>query len=134
LERAEQLARRKVVYEGIYPESKHGSAGGYAKAAKAASEIISPADESDAETQQSIPSIPKPVAPPMPPPSFAVDTARKTGMTHRTIQQDVQIANNLDSEVKETIRNTPIADNKSELLKFGTKGVKGNSNKSKGAF
>jgi hypothetical protein len=48
--------------------------------------------------------------------SFADDAARKTGQSPRTIQQDVQIATQLTPEMKDAIRQTPIADSKSNLL------------------
>lgn len=51
-------------------------------------------------------------------PSFADTTAAKTHLTARTIQQEVQIATKLDEKVKEQIRDTPLADNKTELLRL----------------
>jgi len=48
--------------------------------------------------------------------SFAEDTATTTGMTARSVQQDVQIAENIIPEVKAMIRDTPLADQKTELL------------------
>ncbi len=39
--------------------------------------------------------------------SFSEDTASKTGMSSRTIQQEVQISNNLSSEIKENHRKSP---------------------------
>lgn len=91
LERAEQLKRRKEIYEEMYPESRQFSSEKQsARRSKEPSEIISH--------------------------GFTVDTARKTGLSQRTIQQDIHIAKNIAPEVKETIRNTPLADNKTELL------------------
>jgi ParB-like nuclease domain len=87
LERGEHLARRKEVYEALYPQTRGGVAGGKARQG-AANEIR----------------------------SFADDTARKTGQSPRTIQQDVQIATQLTPQMKEAIRETPIAENKSNLL------------------
>jgi len=86
LERAEHLARRKEIYEALHPETKRGVAG--AEARWHASETV----------------------------SFASDTAAKTGLTPRTIQQDVQIATRIIPEVRDMIRDTPLADSKRDLL------------------
>jgi ParB family chromosome partitioning protein len=86
-ERGEQLARRKEIYETLYPETRSGVAGGKARQG-AVNEIR----------------------------SFADDTARKIGQSPRTIQHDVQIATQLTPEMKDAIRETPIADRKSNLL------------------
>jgi len=48
--------------------------------------------------------------------SFSKDTAQKINVSPRTIQHEVQIAEKIDSQVKEKIRNTELADNKKELL------------------
>lgn len=94
MERGELLARRKEIYEERHPETKAGAAGANASNAaqgkEHASEII----------------------------SFATDTAAKTGLTPRSIQQEVQIAKNIAPEVKESIRETPIADRKTDLLQL----------------
>lgn len=50
--------------------------------------------------------------------SFSTDTANKTGFSSRTVQQEVQIADKIDEEVKEKIRDTDLADSKTELLKL----------------
>jgi N6-adenosine-specific RNA methylase IME4/ParB-like chromosome segregation protein Spo0J len=92
LERGETLKRRKEIYEAMYPESKKGQYGkkGTDIKRKAENEII----------------------------SFSEDTANKTGFSSRTVQQEVQIADKIDEEVKEIIRETELADNKTELLKI----------------
>jgi DNA-binding transcriptional regulator YdaS (Cro superfamily) len=85
LERAEHLARRKEIYETLYPEAKEPERkrlGGKLRH-RAACETVSQA-----------------VA------SFAADTAAKTGITPRTIQQDVQIATRIAADVREAIRDT----------------------------
>jgi hypothetical protein len=48
--------------------------------------------------------------------SFTEDTANKIGLSQRTIQHEVQIAEKIDNEIKDKIRNTELADNKKELL------------------
>ena len=69
---------RKGWYKAKRPETKRGAAGGHAKAAKAATEIISVAA-----------------------PSFAADTAEKMGVTERSIRQDVQITESIPEDVGE---------------------------------
>lgn len=96
LERAEHLLERKELYEARWPETKAGVAGGKAGGRgreKIASEII----------------------------SFAIDTAAKTGVSERTIQQEVQIAEKLANDVKETIRGTLFENSKKELLELARK-------------
>lgn len=92
LERSEHLGRRKEIYEAIHPTAKHGGDKRSAKA-KNQNETISPR-------------------------SFADDTAKKTGLSGRTIQHEVQIAQKIAPDVKEKLRGTPVADSKSDLLKF----------------
>ena len=90
LERGEHLAKRKRIYEFLHPETKAGVAGAVAKHDKAATEMI----------------------------SFADDTASKTGLSARTVQHEVQIAEKIAPEVKEAIRGTPLADSKVKLLEI----------------
>ena len=137
LERSEHLARRKVLYESKYPEAK---AGGDRKSAEAKSkrnhfvlipasgpaastdekevshtthtEALSSGDAADKQMEQAK-LAPGPMAP-----SFAADTAAKTNVTPRTIQQEVKIAEDIKPEVRDQIRDTPIAASKTELLKM----------------
>ncbi len=90
LERGEQLEERKAIYEELYPETKRGGLPGAPGGGKQAkSEIIS---------------------------SFAEDTADKTGQSRRTIEQEIQIARDITPEVKDKIRDTELADRKTDLL------------------
>jgi N6-adenosine-specific RNA methylase IME4 len=92
LEWAECLKRRKELYEAKHPESRRGSRPGKAGGGKVAkTESIS---------------------------SFAADSAAKSGVSGRTVQQGVQIAEKLHPEVKRTIRDLPLADSKVELLRL----------------
>jgi hypothetical protein len=50
--------------------------------------------------------------------SFKDDTAAKTNQSARTVAVDVQIANNIPEEIRDAIRDTPLADNKTELLQL----------------
>ncbi len=88
LERAEHLARRKEIYEALHPATKRGVAG--AEARWHASETV----------------------------SFASGTARKTGLSPGTIQQDVQIATRIPEDVRDAIRDMPLADSKRSLLEL----------------
>ena len=49
---------------------------------------------------------------------FSVETADKTSVSTRTVQQEVQIAQNLSAQVKEIIRQTPVADSKTDLVRL----------------
>ena len=92
LERGEQLKRRKEIYEELYPETKQGGDRGnqYTGGKERQTEII----------------------------SFSQDTADKLGVDQRTIRQEIQIARDIDDSVKDIIRDTKIADNKTELLQI----------------
>jgi ParB family chromosome partitioning protein len=100
LERAEELKRRKKIYETLYPETMaYSSEKQRQRREKEPSEIISS--------------------------GFSIDTAQKINTTPRTIQQEIQIATNLSPEVKEMLikdigknKDNPLADNKTELLKL----------------
>jgi ParB-like chromosome segregation protein Spo0J len=92
LQRSEQLARRKELYEARHPETKAGVAGGKARQGKgkSATKMI----------------------------SFAEDTAAKSGVSPETVRQEVQIAEDLDSDVKEAIKGTDLEDRKVDLLEL----------------
>jgi len=75
LERGEQLARRKGLYEAKHPQVKHG---GDRKSKKA--------ENQDADSA---------------PRSFKDDTAAKTKQSARTIAEDVQIANNIPEPIRD---------------------------------
>jgi ParB family chromosome partitioning protein len=92
LERSEQMKRGKEIYEALHPETKKGGDRGnqYTGGKDRLSETI----------------------------SFSHDTSAKTGLTARSIQQDVQIATGITEDVKRDIADTPIADSKTDLLKL----------------
>jgi ParB family chromosome partitioning protein len=91
LERSEHLAKRKRIFEFLHPETKAKSTERQRARAKGEpDEIISP--------------------------GFSEDTASKTGMSQRTVQQEVQIAEKITDEAKEAIRGTDVADSKVKLL------------------
>lgn len=93
LERCQQRARRKALYEARYPHTRHGGAPGRPGGGKvgAKDEIIS---------------------------SFASESAIQANVSPRTIQHEVFIATELAEDVCDIIRETPIADSKNDLLKL----------------
>lgn len=96
LERAEYLKRRKEIYEALHPETKQTTGRELAEKRWNATEIISPA-------------------------SFADDTAAKSGLTARTIRQDVQIASDISDDVKESTKGHPLAGISVSLRRNGQK-------------
>lgn len=94
LERGDQLLERKRIYEELYPETKQYSAGAAisnkTRHGIPASEII----------------------------SFAADTSDKTGQSRRTIEQEIKISRDIAPEVKDKIRDTDLADRKTDLLRL----------------
>ena len=81
LELGELLARRKKIYEALHPETKHGGDRCSAKSKTT--------NCRDASTK-----------------SFAEDTAEKMGVSPRTVERSVQIAENMTPEAKEVLRNS----------------------------
>ncbi len=80
MERSEQLARRKEIYLALHPQTKAGQAQALGMN-KAKGNGVS------AETA----------------PTFAQNTAAKTNLSKRTIQEDVQIANRIAEPVRNAI-------------------------------
>ena len=91
LERSEHLAERKRLYLLKHPETKRGGAPGKAGGGKSKS----------AESA-----------------SFAEDTSEKTGRSRRVVEEDTQIAESIPEDVREAIRETPLADSKTDLMKM----------------
>lgn len=89
LERAEQLKRRKEIYEKLYPHSNESRNQYTAKRNNFAEQK-----------------------------TFTEDTAQKTGKSQRAIQQDIQIANNISEEVKEEIKRIGLDNKKTALLQI----------------
>lgn len=87
LERSEHLSARKGWYLAKHPDTARGVAGGKARQGSA-TEII----------------------------SFAADAAEKMGVTERSVRQDVQIAEAIPEDVRDAIRDTPLAESKTDLL------------------
>ena len=81
LELSELLARRKKIYETLHPETRHGG--------DRCSEKSKATKCRDASVK-----------------SFAQDTAEKMGVSPRTVERSVQIAENLTPEAKEVLRSS----------------------------
>lgn len=92
VEQTKALARRKEIYEALHPDRKAG-----AKRRKGDAGQKQPADKAA---------------------SFTEDTAQKTGKSRRTVERDVAIGAAIPDEVAELIKDTPVADNKSELKRL----------------
>lgn len=91
LDRAIQLARRKEIYEILYPESKQFSSNKQ-KAKHYPNETVSL--------------------------GFSLATSEIVGLHPRTIQQDIQIAKNIDKDIQELVKHSCLANNKQELLRL----------------
>ena len=94
LERFELLKRRKEIYEAKYPQTKA------ATGVELANKRWNKSDAGDTVS----------------PASFNEDTAKKTNVSPRTIKRGVQIATNIDDEVKAIIKNTDIANSTRNLV------------------
>jgi|SRR6266536_4075834 len=94
LEHAEQVKARKHIYELKHPEAKAG--------AKRAAGMNRTLGRGDVAADSAA--------------TFTTDTATKTGASGRTIRQDVQIAESIPEDVRDAIRETPLADSKTDLL------------------
>lgn len=86
LEEAEQIEERQQIYEGKYPETRHGAQGG-------------PSGQKN-ETDNL---------------SFSKDVAEKTGKSPRDIQRSARRAKRIEPDVRNAIRDTNIADSGVEL-------------------
>lgn len=90
IDEANQLLRRKEIYEELHPDTKAGIAG-----AKATNE-----KRWGIATENSSAAIEK---------SFAADTAAKIGMTERAVRGKIQVAKNLSPEVKAVVKESGIS-------------------------
>jgi len=87
IERGEQWARRKALYEELYPETKSTQNGGAFRG-----------NQYQVVTADSAPTT-------LP---FTADTTSKTGVSQRVIHEELQIANNLTPTAKEVVINSDI--------------------------
>lgn len=93
VQEAKALARRKVLYEAIHPETKPVTERGGPGRGKKTTEKISTV-------------------------SFADDTASRTGKTSRTVRSAVELGNKISDAAAVQLHGTKLADNKSELKKL----------------
>lgn len=94
LERSEHLARRKAIYEELHPDTRSVTErGGPGRGGKTVDNLSTVSA-----------------------PSFAEDTAAKTGVSARTVRREVKIANSIAPEVRDALRDTPLADKKTALM------------------
>lgn len=93
LEQGEHLARRKAIHEALHPETKNGAKGGWHNNKTDKLEI----PESGIS-------------------SFVASVEELTGKSKTALYEEIQIANDIAEPVKELIRDTPLADKKTELL------------------
>lgn len=89
LERSDWLKERKRIYEELYPETKKGATNQYTKDLLNADSALS---------------------------TFTETTAKVTGQSKRTIETEIQIANNINEDVKEILKDTEFANQKTSLL------------------
>jgi ParB family transcriptional regulator, chromosome partitioning protein len=95
LENAEQLQRRKEIYETLHPESKAEEQ--RKKGLNVSNEKISQLNKTK---------------------TFVEDTAEKTGKSPRCIQQNIQIASKISEEAKAEIKGTELENKKTALLQI----------------
>ena len=122
LERAEMEARRREIYEMLYPLSKRGVISHVRRGAQSRvnevesddvghTETVSVCYESnrlnndeDAEVEV--------------PPHYTRYAAEREGVTDRTVRNRLRIAEKLHPEVRDYIRGTPLADDQRGLLRL----------------
>jgi len=98
IDRGQHLKKRKEIYEQLYPETKQGMSqaiGMNKKLGHNVTETVSPTSRKS---------------------SFSKDTAKKTGFSERTIDQEIQIATEIEPEVQEFIKEKEIS--KTDALKI----------------
>lgn len=101
MERADALKARKLIYETLHPDTKHGG-----KAVKAANARHGKASASSPEETTQ---------------SFVDSTAAKTGLSPKTISADVRISKNVaDEEVRKLLAETGLDQNRAVLRELAT--------------
>ncbi|WP_368234380.1 hypothetical protein [Anaerotruncus rubiinfantis] len=84
IDEANQLLRRKEIYEELHPETRQGMRNGQTSKTAAVAVLESK--------------------------SFVADTSSKTGMAERTIRDKIQVAKNLTPEVKAVVKESGISE------------------------
>ena len=92
IDEADQLLRRKEIYEELHPDTKAGTAG--AKATNEKRWGIA-TDTATVATDEK---------------SFSEDAAEKLGVSPRTVERKIQVAKNLSPEVKAVVKESGISE------------------------
>jgi hypothetical protein len=118
LERAEMEARRREIYEMLYPLAKRGVISNVRRGAQSK---LSEVESDDVDQRETIslryesdtlnPEVGTP-------PTYIQYAAGREGVTDRTIKNRLRIAGKLHPEVRDYIRGTPLADDQRGLLRL----------------
>ena len=111
LERAEMEARRREIYETLYPLAKYGARRNVLIKVESDNEDL--ADTVSAKYESDI--LNNDESADFPPP-YTHYAAEHNGESDRTIRRRLRIAEKLDFEVRDYIRNTPLANDQRGLL------------------
>jgi ParB family chromosome partitioning protein len=119
LERAEMEARRREIYETLYPLAKY-------KVRRQSSDNheFAPLKEGESDDSTSAETVSAPVSEPHStldvevPPPYTRYAAEREGVTDRTVRNRLRIAEKLYPEVRDYIRGTPLADDQRGLLRL----------------
>lgn len=98
LEQADQMKRRKEIYEALHPESAPENV----KKANLKNVSSKRNDFASTETAK----------------SFTQDAAEKTGKSQRSIQQGVKIGRDIPEEIKQKIKGTELENSKTDLMEL----------------
>ena len=118
LERAEMEARRREIYEMLYPLTKRGVVSNVRRGAQSRVNEVEPDDVDQTETisvrYESGTLNPEVETPP----TYIQYAAEREGVTDRTVRNRLRIAEKLYPEVRDYIRGTPLADDQRGLLRL----------------
>jgi ParB-like chromosome segregation protein Spo0J len=106
LERSQLLARRKTLYEQLYPETAKGAAQISGMQAK-----TNGANGNGHKNGNGAVKSPET-------PTFAEATAKATGKSLRTVQEETALGQAISSEAAKALQQTPVADQKGQLKKL----------------
>jgi ParB-like chromosome segregation protein Spo0J len=120
LERAEMEARRREIYETLYPLARYGARRNIAQVERGGlnqddadgedlAEIVSARYESESVNDDESADLPPP---------YTRYAAEREGVTDRTVRNRLRIAEKLHPEVRDYIRGTPLADDQRGLLRL----------------
>jgi ParB family chromosome partitioning protein len=120
LERAEMEARRREIYETLYPLARYGARRNIARVERGGlnqgddggedlDDTVSPRYESASVNDDENVDLPPP---------YTQYAAERGGTSDRTIQRRLRIAEKLYPEVRDYIRGTPLADDQRGLLRL----------------